>query len=391
MKNFLRPFIAAALFAAVALGSLQAVPAFARKYSLSCKTCHAPFPKLKPYGDEFAGNGFVIKDKETPRYNIDTGDSLLSLLREIPIAFRLEGFLNYNNSNSRKLDFGAPHILKIISGGELFKNVAYYFYFFFSEKGEIAGIEDAFVMFNNLFHSDLDLYIGQFQVADPLFKREIRLPYEDYVIYGARPGASAIDLTYDRGVMLSYGFKSGTDLTLEVVNGNGIGEGNIFSNFDDDKYKNVLARVSQEVAPAFRLGAFGYVGKEQPDGIVNSVTIYGGDVTLSVKPFELNVQYVERRDTNPDFATILPFEKVMTHGGFAELIFRPKGDDGRWYGAGLINWVDSDQADLRYTSATAHAGYLLRRNMRLVVETTYVFRGVAERHLRLGTGLVIGF
>ncbi|MCK7518582.1 MAG: hypothetical protein MZV64_13105 [Ignavibacteriales bacterium] len=38
------------------------------------------------------------------------------------------------------------------------KNIAYYFYFFFSERGEVAGIEDAFVMFNDLFGSDLDLY-----------------------------------------------------------------------------------------------------------------------------------------------------------------------------------------------------------------------------------------
>lgn len=391
MKNVLRLGSVSLLLVTVTLGSLRAMPAFARKYSLSCKTCHAPFPKLKPYGDEFAANGFVIKDKATPRYNIDTGDSLLSLLREVPIAFRLEGFLNYNNSNSRKLDFGAPHLLKIISGGELFKNVSYYFYFFFSEKGEIAGIEDAFVMFNNLFRSDLDLFVGQFQVADPLFKREIRLPYEDYVIYGARPGASTIDLTYDRGIMLTYGFKTGTDLTLEVVNGNGIGAGNIFSNFDDDKYKNVLVRLSQDVGPAVRVGAFGYLGKEQPETLVNSVRIFGADATLSFKPFELNVQYLERRDTNPGFDAILPVEKILTSGGFAELIFRPKGDDGRWYGAGLFNWVDSDQTDLRYTSATLHAGYLLRRNMRLVVETTYILRGVFEKHMRAGTGLVIGF
>jgi hypothetical protein len=81
----------------------------------------------------------------------------------------------------------------------------------------------------------------------------------------------------------------------------------------------------------------------------------------------------------------------VTRGGFAELLFRPKGDDGRWYGAGLFNWVDSDWTDLRYTAVTAHAGYLLRRNMRLVVETTYVLRGLAERHVRLGTGLILGF
>ncbi|MCX6573569.1 MAG: hypothetical protein NTX99_06210 [Candidatus Aminicenantes bacterium] len=391
MKRVLRAVLAATLLAAVTAGSLQAMPAFARKYNMSCKTCHAPFPKLKPYGDEFAGNGFVIKDKPTPRYNIDTGDPLLSLLRDVPIAFRLEGYLNYNNEDSRTVDFAAPHLLKIISGGELFKNVAYYFYFFFSEKGEIAGIEDAFVMFNDLFHSDLDLYVGQFQVADPLFKREIRLPYEDYVIYGAKPGASTVDLTYDRGLMLTYGFGTGTDVTLEVVNGNGIGEGNIFNNFDQDKYKNLMLRVSQDVVPALRVGAFGYTGKEQPEEIVNSVWMAGGDATVNFAPFELNLQYLERRDTNPFFATILPLEKVATRGGFAELIYRPKGDDGRWYGAGLFNWVDSDQVELRYTAATAHTGYLLRRNLRLIVEATYVFEGLAADYLRLGTGLVLGF
>ena len=32
-------------------------------------------------------------------------------------------------------------------------------------------------------------------------------------------------LTYDSGIMLTYGFESGTDLALQVVNGSGIGEG----------------------------------------------------------------------------------------------------------------------------------------------------------------------
>ena len=391
MKNILRTGFAVILLAAVSLGSLQAMPAFARKYSMSCKTCHAPFPKLKPYGEEFAANGFVIKDKDTPRYFVDTGDSALSLLRELPIALRLEGFLAYNNADTRQVDFLSPYILKFLSGGAITKDIAYYFYFFFSERGEIAGIEDAFVMFNGLFGSDLDLFVGQFQISDPLFKREIRLPFEDYQIYRTTPGDSRINLTYDRGVMLTYGFSTGTDVTLEVLNGTGIGEANVFRNFDDDKYKNVMLRVSPDIVPAFRLGAFGYSGKERPDEVVNSVWMAGGDATISFKPFELNLQYVERRDSNPYYAVILPIEKVMTRGAFAELIYLPKGDDSRWYGAGLFNWVDSDQWDLRYTSATLHYGYLLRRNMRLTVEATYVFQGLYEKHLRAGAGLVLGF
>ena len=391
MKTTLRAVLAAALLAAVSLGSLQAMPAFARKYSMSCKTCHAPFPKLKPYGEEFAGNGFVVKDKDTPRAFIDTGDPEMTLLRELPIALRLEGFVAWNNAASERVDFLSPYILKFLSGGAIAKNVSYYFYFFLSERGEVAGIEDAFVMFNELFGSELDLIVGQFQVSDPLFKREVRLPFEDYAIYRAAPGDSRIGLTYDRGIMATYGLPTGTDLTVEVLNGTGIGAANALRGFDDDPYKNVLLRVSQDVGPAFRVGAFGYLGKERPEEIVNSVWMAGGDATLSVKPFELNLQYVERRDSNPAFATIVPLEKVGTRGAFAELIYLPKGDDSRWYGAGLFNWVDSDQEDLRYTAATAHVGYLLRRNIRITAEATYAFRGPTPDHMRVGTGLIFGF
>jgi len=391
MKNTLRACAAALLLSVVTLGSLEAMPAFARKYSMSCKTCHAPFPKLLPYGEEFAGNGFVIKDKETPRYFVDTGDSTLSLLRDLPIALRLEGYMNWNTADNRRVDFTAPYLLKFLSGGAITKDIAYYFYFFLSERGEIAGLEDAFVMFNDLFGSGLDLYVGQFQISDPLFKREVRLPAEDYQIYRATPGDSRINLTYDRGLMLTYGFPTGTDVTFEVLNGTGIHEANVFREFDDDPYKNVLARVSQEIVPAFRLGAFGFLGKERPEAVVNSVWMAGGDATLAVKPFELNIQYVERRDTNPFFAVILPGEEVMTRGAFAELIYMPRGIDSRWYAAGLFNWVDSDQPDLRYTAATAHVGYLLRRNMRLTAEATYAFRGPYPEHVKVGTGLVLGF
>jgi len=391
MKNVLRTAFAAGLLAAISLGSLQAMPAFARKYSMSCKTCHAPFPKLKPYGEEFAGNGFVIKDKETPRDTIDTGDASLSLLRNLPIALRLEGFLAWNTADTGRTDFLAPYLLKFLSGGALTKDIAYYFYFFLSERGEVAGIEDAFVMFNDLFGSDLALVVGQFQISDPLFKREVRLPFEDYQIYRVTPGDSRLNLTYDRGLMMTYGLPTGTDLTVEVLNGTGIGEANIFRGFYDDPYKNVLARVSQEIVPAFGLGAFGFLGKERPDETVNSVWMAGGDATLAAAPFELNLQYVERRDSNPYFFPLEPDEKLATRGAFAELIYLPRGDDSRWYAAGLFNWVDSGQADLRYTAATAHVGYLLRRNLRLTAEAPYAFRGPYPEHIRLGTGLIVGF
>jgi hypothetical protein len=393
MKKTAIVFIGILVLLQVAAVKLQALPAFARKYQMSCKTCHSPFPKLKPYGDEFAANGFVIKDKDAPRYFVDTGDDFLSLLRDVPFALRLEGFFTYNNSHSKQWDFTSPYVLKFLSGGEITKNISYFFYFFFSEQGEVAGIEDAFVMFNNLFGSDLDFYVGQFQVSDPLFKRELRLTFENYEIYATRVGESKVDLTYDRGVMLTYGFPSGTDFAVEVLNGTGIGESNPFRNFDDDKYKNLFFRVSQDIGDYFRVGGLSYLGKEEQEGIGNSLWMLGADATISAKPFELNFQYVERRDDNPFFAgyDMVSPDKVSTRGAFAEAIFLPKGDDSKWYMVGLYNWVNSDIDELDYSSATVHYGRLLRRNIRATAEFTYVFDSIYKDHARLAFGLVTAF
>ncbi|MGQ9799700.1 MAG: hypothetical protein ACUVRG_10525 [Ignavibacterium sp.] len=125
IKNTFSIIILSIIVATMLSSDLLAIPAFARKYNMTCKTCHSPFPKLKAYGDEFAGNGFVLKDQDAPRYFLDTGDPELSLLRDVPLAFRLEGYVTYNQSNLEKSDFNAPLLFKILSGGAITKDVAY--------------------------------------------------------------------------------------------------------------------------------------------------------------------------------------------------------------------------------------------------------------------------
>ena len=49
LARFLPPALALAAAAALlAPLDAEAIPAFARKYKVSCTTCHAPFPRLKP-------------------------------------------------------------------------------------------------------------------------------------------------------------------------------------------------------------------------------------------------------------------------------------------------------------------------------------------------------
>jgi hypothetical protein len=397
MKNTFTLAVLTFIIIAFLANDILAIPAFARKYNMTCKTCHSPFPALKPYGNDFAGNGFQLTDQEAPRYYVDTGDEELSLIRDFPLAARLEGYVTYNRENSEQSDFNAPLLFKLMTGGTISNDLSYYVYYIL-ESGEVGKIEDAWFMFNNLFGSELDFTIGQFQVCDPLFKRELRLTRDDYYIYKVRPGLSMVDLTYDRGIMLGYGFETGTDLVLEVVNGSGIGEEFFTGTFDRDKYKNLFGRASQDIGEHFRIGAMGYWGKEEreelvrPENYKNEMWMLGADATLAFNEIELNLQYVERKDGDPSFSHptyINGYSKsIKTRGAFAELIFRPESDDSDWYSVALFNWIESDQTDLNLKQLGIHFGYLLRRNIRLVAEYSQNF---TNEYGTVGLGFVTAF
>ncbi len=361
------------------------IPAFSRKYGISCQTCHSPFPRLKDFGDEFAKYGFVISDKQTPRYFIETGDEKLSLIRDLPIALRLEGYATFKHkANEDRFEFGVPRILKFLSGGSIADNLSYYFYFYLDEKGEIAGLEDAYVMFNNVLGSNLDMYLGQFQVSDPLFKRELRLTIEDYQIYKKKIGQSKINLGYDRGLMLNYELPSKIDLTLEFLNGTGLIPATD-DNYDIDKFINIFGRISKELAGQFRIGGLWYKGSENISNHINKVNMYGGDftVTLSDK-VEINFQYIQRFDSQPE----LNSSNVVTNGSFTEIIYTPKGDESNWYGALLFNYITSDLPGTVYKTLASNFGYLLRRNFRLACEFGYDF---VSKSNQISLGFVSAF
>ncbi|MCU0640132.1 MAG: hypothetical protein MUF59_09735 [Candidatus Krumholzibacteria bacterium] len=382
-KNLvMAPFLAALLLALLPAVS-NAIPAFARKYKFSCTTCHAPAPRLKAYGEDFAGNAFQLPDGEEPaRAFHDTGDDLLTLQRDYPIAVRFDAYMQstYNKDRGGMNDLKTPYGIKILSGGNISSSIGYYFYFYMSEQGEVAGVEDAYVHFNNLFGTELDIMAGQFQVSDPLFKRELRLTYEDYLIYKTRVGESPTNLAYDRGLMFLYGLPTGTDIVLQIVNGNGIGEKGESGFFDADEWKNTFLRVSQQAGPV-RLGGFGYLcntrmsnsGNSEPEKLIDNRHYYWGvDGTVDFKDrVQLNAQYLERYDENPDFLADKPADEIKTSGGFAELVWLVRGEMGRPFVTLLYNHMESDYEGLDHRSMTAGFSYLLRRNFRLLAEATY--------------------
>lgn len=402
MRSGVRTLIILGGSAALLLTSVApaaGIPAFARRYGVTCTLCHAPAPRLTEFGETFAGNGFQLAPGEEPVDTIDTGDPLLYLARSLPLAVRLDLFaqvLTGNDDLDARTDFQTPFGIKLLSGMAIAKNVSYYMYFFMSERGEVAGLEDAYIQFTDMFGSGVALMIGQFQLSDPLFKRELRLQYEDYNVYRVRVGETRLDLTYDRGLMAVASPWEGGDVTFQLVNGRGLDEAGNDRLFDGDAFKTVAGRVSQSLGP-LRVGAYALYGPEDHGDRSNEVVVWGPDITLSAGQFELNGQFLRRTDTRPFFLDT--DEESTVDAVLGEVIWSPDGATGRWFLTGLYNrvWADDpiftvrqgeDTLLDRYETAAVGATWLLARNVRILGETQWDFE---QERARITLGVVSAF
>jgi hypothetical protein len=380
-----------AVLAATEARRADAIPAFARKYQMSCSTCHAPFPRLKPYGEEFAGRGFRMEDpsKEPSRATWDVGDPLLKLARDLPLAMRMDLYPTYftGDDSPDRSDFETPWVVKLLSGGPITDHISYYVYGIL-EEGESVKLEDTYVQFSSIFKLPVDLLVGQFQVCDPLFKRELRLERNDYEIFKVRVGHAPTNLAYDRGLVLAWHAPAEVEVIAQVVNGNGIGELE-GDTFDSDGFKNWSLRAMRSFGPV-RVGVFGYRGEEedQASGHSSELSYFGPDLVVDMgAKWQLNLEYLMRRDADPFFVGRTGPD-LETDGGFAELHFFPQGQDGRWALSALYNKIDSDDEAAALENASFTVNYLIARNVRLLGEITHDLQDDADR---LTLGIVTAF
>lgn len=254
----------------------SANPAFARQYSMSCITCHAAFPRLNSFGQQFLNDNIRLPNWRE-QIGVDTGDDQLMLPKFPQLAVRAQAYVQARQAEARSgattdadpaVDFQSPYLIKLLSGSPLSDHISYYFYGILAEKGGngTALVEDAWLNHDDIFGSGVSMMLGQFQVSDLMFPRETRLTVQDFIPY------RMAGITYERGVSFSRDVGP-LSLALGLVNGNGI-EANAKVNsagysrpdraFDTDSKKSMFGRVGANIGP-IKAGLFALSGEQASD------------------------------------------------------------------------------------------------------------------------------
>lgn len=395
--------LGAFLFWVIALypGLASSQPGFARQYDVSCVLCHSAFPKLNAFGEKFAADNFRLpqwKEKTT----IDVGDDMLRLPKFPPFAIRAQAYVQGRDGeevdpatgptgNDSDFDFQSPYLVKLLSSAPLSDHITYYFYGIFAEKGKNGEtvIEDAWFRHDDLFGSGIAMQLGQFQVSDLMFPREVRMTFQDYYAY------RAAGVTYERGVIFDRDVGP-VGLGIGIVNGSGI-EQNFAINspgykrpdrmFDNDAQKSIFGRIGIPVGPV-EIGLFGLSGEQKSAaGFAGTDAgsrkgdkrIFGVDISGDIAgKYNWYLQVLWNRWE--DFLDQDPGTDYDWVGGFAGVDYV---HDARWAFSALYNYAEADDFDgtgtiyegIEINSLTFTVNYYFMRNVKAVLEANVDFLG----------------
>ena len=112
----------------------QAVSQWARKYNMSCQSCHTAFPRLNYFGEKFAKNGYQFpdtadgdeqKEKLSDTLFIDDLKNLFGVRISVtPASVTTNGLSRGAPNNSTAVNFGNTDWVQFFSAGSIFKNTS---------------------------------------------------------------------------------------------------------------------------------------------------------------------------------------------------------------------------------------------------------------------------
>lgn len=263
----------------------DAIPSFARKYSINCSTCHQMnAPRLNALGRNFQEKGYQLPEgAERPVASRASSreDEKLTVLEQFPLSLRIKelAFLRTKaEEGENKLELNTPSEMQFLAGGALFHDVSFFLNFPFFTNGEVGSPILAYVQFGKFLGQQWsNLRVGKFNVLGFQFPNHrgltasnakapaVEVGQNPVVLDDHQVGVQMFGRPNDGPFFYEVALVSGAEPAAGVAEG-GHGHGGTFST-DANDFKDVFARMSYSTPGRMHtVGVLGYFGKS-PLGI----------------------------------------------------------------------------------------------------------------------------
>lgn len=280
----------------VAAQTAQAIPAFARRYAVSCRFCHEGFPKLSDAGRRFKERGFRMASED--------GFDARSWIRSVPVVLRGWGNqLLVENGD----DFTSGY-LKAVSAGNLGRRLSYWVddaILITEGDDNFTHVEpdNAWARLELLTGERLYLRAGRFELELPF--TQTRTPHLfSYDIFNVSSGFESDSIGgYQDGAEIGGSFRNAWRWSAAVVKGRNSAAAAAFSDDVGRFDANVYVRLSRRVERS-RFGALAYFGRSRlarSPAIVwdNKLQRWGADANIWAGKLNLYGAFLHGRDSNP--------------------------------------------------------------------------------------------
>jgi len=302
------------------------IPAFARRYQVSCTLCHVAFPKLNAFGTAFRYNGYrmpVLDERLARIADVELGAEPWKDLWPnavwpgaipgvLPVALRIMLDANVNPDAEAQVSFDMPHEIDLFAAGTAGDTVSFLAHIDFLGRDSSVTLERAFIQFDSIVDEKLlNVKAGRFEVgAVPFSRFHRRLSTFDYATseFSVSEEGFAFEYAQDGvevwGVRNGFGARGGFQYAVGLVNG---GMAETDTNGAKDWYYRAAYKIggSPIVGPSadatelpllqadnwrddsLRIGTYGYRG-EAPGAVApNSFDRYGIDVDFWYRDLNL--------------------------------------------------------------------------------------------------------
>ncbi|MGB6679917.1 MAG: hypothetical protein WBF08_01160 [Candidatus Bathyarchaeia archaeon] len=347
---------------------VQAIPAFAKKHSLSCTDCHTAFPKLNAFGRDYKANGYRLEDEDMQDEQKIAEDLVLE--KNFPLSVLVKGYA-YDKQKDKDAKTRGFHELEMMIGGNVYKNISVWAEIEAEDENDFSpAIEMGIIGFHLSPYANISIGHGPYFWNDP---------YDTLVDWGrrmTRAHKAPLDVTssYGSGVRLRsanqfislYGKASNIYYSL--------GYHRDVSDPEGGGGEDISARAAFEFSPKFgdteadiSFGGFGVFGKQGGKGDEGiDFSRYGFDLQAEMGALNLFFVYLLAQDDLSPQGSIE--EKNNSLYGELFWVFYDEAKSPSFVPLVRLENYEKDDGSINYTDLTLNLSYYFSQNVKLSVE-----------------------